>query len=106
MPHEGLGGADFLATLQQHRPPGQHLAGSQIFLTGHLEPGHVIPLHVSNLDFLAFDGGAVEGEEGVGGFVVGGLGGEGGGGEVVEGEGPELGIFDDEEMTWGEFFNF
>ena len=55
---------------------------------------------------MAFDGGAVEGEEGVGGFVVGGWGGEGGGGEGVEGEGTELGIFDDEEMTWGEFFNF
>jgi hypothetical protein len=42
----------------------------------------------------------------VGGFVVGGLGGERGRGEVVEGLGAELGIFDDEEMTWGECFNF
>ena len=51
---------------------------------------------------MAFDGGAVEGEEGVGGFVVG----EFETGEFGDAVGTELGMFDDEEMTWGEFFNF
>ena len=61
VPHEGLGGGDLPAALEQHRAPRQYFAVLQKFLTRDLDPGDIRRLHIGDIHFHFLHGGAGRG---------------------------------------------
>ena len=58
MPHEGLGGGDFLAALEEGGAPSEDFACGGEVGADDLDPGDVVALHRGDGDFLGFYGGA------------------------------------------------